>query len=156
MDMSLKTPVIVLEKKGAEKTLLIGIGLLEAQAIAFALENIEPPRPLTHDLAKLLIEKLNDKGDRVAASDSLNGTFHARILLRRDDVKTIQIDSRPSDAIALALRFDAPILIGGRVLNKVALGTKPIRNEEVEDFKKRLKNLRPEYFTPSHSILVHD
>jgi len=148
IDMNSKTPVIVLEEKGGEKSLPIRIGLLEAQAIALALENVRPPRPLTHDLAKLLIEKLHGEVDKVVISDLVNGTFYARILVRTSDGETIEVDSRPSDAIALALKFDVPIFVDERVLNKVAFGTQPIRDEEVQDFKKRLKDLKPEDFTP--------
>jgi len=147
IDMNSKTPVIVLEEKGGEKSLPIRIGLLEAQAIALALENVRPPRPLTHDLAKLLIEKLHGEVDKVVISDLVNGTFYARILVRTSDGETIEVDSRPSDAIALALKFDVPIFVDERVLNKVAFGIQPIRDEEVQDFKKRLKDLKPEDFT---------
>ncbi len=146
MDMNSKVPVIVLENEGGGKSLLMGIGSFEAQAIASALENIEPPRPSTHDLAQSLIEKLNGKVDRVVISDFMNHTFYARILVRRN-VEGAEVDSRPSDAIALALRLKVPIFIDERVLNKLAGGSEPIGDEEAEDFKGRLKELRLEDFT---------
>ncbi len=146
IDVNSKTPVIVLKEKDGEKTLPIWIGLFEAQAIALALENVRPPRPLTHDLAKSLIEKLKGRVDRVVISDLKHNTFYARILMRRNG-EPLQVDSRPSDAIALALRLRVPIFIDETVLDKIAVGDKPpIKEKEIEDFKKRLKDLKPEDF----------
>ena len=145
IDVNSKMPVIVLKEKRGEKTLPIWIGLFEAQAIALALENVEPPRPLTHDLAKSLIEKLKGKVEKVVISDLKNNTFYAHILIKQNG-KSIDVDSRPSDAIALALRLDVPIFINEIVLDKVAVGGKPIGEDELEEFKKRLKDLKPEDF----------
>lgn len=146
IDVNLKMPVIILKEKEGEKSLPIWIGLFEAQAIAFALEKVKPPRPLTHDLAKLLIEKLDGKLDRVVISDVINNTYYARLFIQRNREK-LQVDCRPSDAIALALRFKAPIFINETILKKLALGSKPISDEEVEDFKKKLKDLGPKDLT---------
>jgi hypothetical protein len=146
IDVNSKMPVIVLKEKDGDKTLPIWIGLFEAQAIALALENVKPPRPLTHDLAKSLIEKLNGRVDRIVISDLRHNTFYARILMRRNG-ESLQVDSRPSDAIALALRLKVPIFIDETVLDKIAIGEKPpIKEEEIEDFKKKLRDLRPEDF----------
>jgi len=145
IDVKSKMPVIILKERKGEKTLPIWIGLFEAQSIALALENVKPPRPLTHDLAKSLIEKLKGKVDRVVINDLRNNTFYARILIRQNG-KSIQVDSRPSDAIALALRLKVPIYIDEAVLNKVALGEAPIKDKEIEEFKKKLKDLKPEDF----------
>ncbi|MFQ6067758.1 MAG: bifunctional nuclease family protein [bacterium] len=147
IDVNSKMPVIVLKEKDGDKTLPIWIGLFEAQAIALALENVRPPRPLTHDLAKSLIEKLKGRVDRVVISDLRHNTFYARILMRRNG-EPLQVDSRPSDAIALALRLKVPIFIDETVLDKIAVGDKPpIKEAEIEDFKKRLKDLKPEDFS---------
>ena len=145
IDANSKMPVIVLKEKTGEKTLPIWIGLFEAQAIALALENVKPPRPLTHDLAKSLIEKLKGKVDRVVISDLRNNTFYAEILIKKNG-ESIKVDSRPSDAIALALRLNVPIFIDEIVLDKVSIGGKPIGEDELEEFRKRLKDLRPEDF----------
>jgi len=145
IDVNSKMPVIVLKEKGGEKTLPIWIGLFEAQAIALALENVEPPRPLTHDLAKSLIEKLKGKVEKVVISDLKNNTFYAHILIKQNG-KSIDVDSRPSDAIALALRLDVPIFINEIVLDKVAVGGKPIGEDELAEFRKKLKDLKPEDF----------
>jgi hypothetical protein len=145
IDANSKMPVIVLKEKAGEKTLPIWIGLFEAQAIALALENVKPPRPLTHDLTKSLIEKLKGKVDKVVISDLRNNTFYAQILIKRDG-ESIKVDSRPSDAIALALRLNVPIFIDEIVLDKVTIGGKPIGEAELEEFRKRLKDVRPEDF----------
>ena len=145
IDANSKMPVIVLKEKTGEKTLPIWIGLFEAQAIALALENVKPPRPLTHDLAKSLIEKLKGKVDRVVISDLRNNTFYAQILIKKNG-ESIKVDSRPSDAIALALRLNVPIFIDEIVLDKVSIGGKPIGENELEEFRKRLKDLKPEDF----------
>ncbi|NQS90666.1 bifunctional nuclease family protein [Patescibacteria group bacterium] len=145
IDVRSKMPVIILKEKKGEKTLPIWIGLFEAQSIALALENVKPPRPLTHDLAKSLIEKLKGKVDRIVINDLKNNTFYARIMIKQDG-ENIQVDSRPSDAIALALRLKVPIYINEVVLDKVALGESPIKDEEIKEFKKKLKDLKPEDF----------
>ncbi len=147
IDVNSKLPVIILKEKEGEKSLLpIWIGLFEAQAIVFALEKVKPPRPLTHDLVKLLIEKLDGKLDRVVISNVINNTYYARLFIQRNR-ENLQIDSRPADAVALALRFNALIFINKTILKKLALGGKPISDEEVEDFKKKLKDLRPKDIT---------
>ena len=146
IDMNSKMPVIILKEKEGEKSLPIWIGLFEAQAIALALGKVKPPRPLTHDLVQLLIEKLDGKLDRVVISDVINNTYYARLFIQRNQ-ENLQVDSRPSDAIALALRFEAPIFINETILKKLALGRKPISDEEIEDFKKKLKDLKPKDLT---------
>ena len=145
IDIKSKMPVIVLKEKKGDKTLPIWIGLFEAQSIALAMENIKPPRPLTHDLAKSLIEKLKGKVDKIVISDLRNNTFYAKILIKQNG-EDIQVDSRPSDAIALALRLQVSIFIEEKVLDKVSVGSSPIDEKEVEDFKKKLNNLKPEDF----------
>ncbi|MFQ6067334.1 MAG: bifunctional nuclease family protein, partial [bacterium] len=146
MHVRSKKPVVVLRKKGGQRTLLICIGMFEAQAIVLALENVKPPRPLTHDLAKSLIEKLHAKVDKVVISDLINNTFYSRILIRRNQ-ENVRIDSRPSDAIALALRLRVPIFIDEGVFNEGGIGNEPIGDKEVQDFKKQLEDLKPEDFT---------
>jgi len=145
IDVNSKMPVVILKEKKGGKKLPIWIGLFEAQAIALALQDLKPPRPLTHDLTKSLIEKLEGKVEKVIISDLKNNTFYARIVMRKNG-EDIDIDSRPSDAIALALRFKVPIYINETVLDKVAVGSKPINNKEFREFKKKLKDLKPEDF----------
>lgn len=145
IDVNSKMPVVILKEKSGGKKLPIWIGLFEAQAIALALQDLKPPRPLTHDLTKHLIEKLKGKIEKVVISDLKNNTFYARIMMRKNG-EALDIDSRPSDAIALALRFKVPIYIDEIVLDKIAVGSKPIDDKEFKEFKKKLKDLKPEDF----------
>ncbi len=141
-----KMPVIILKEKEGQKNLHILISPFEAQDIARALEKVKPPRPLAHDLVQLLIEKLDGKLDRVVISDVINNTFYARLFLQRKE-ENVEVDSRPSDAINLALRFKAPIFIDETIWKKLPLNSKPISAEEIKDFKSKLKDLRPNDLT---------
>jgi len=91
IDVNSKMPVIILKEKGGEKSLPIWIGLFEGQAIAFALEKVKALRPLTHDLIKLLIEKLDGKLDRVVMSDVTNNTYYARLFIQSNR-ENLQVD----------------------------------------------------------------
>lgn len=97
------------------KILPIAIGPFEAQAIALVLQGKMPPRPLTHDLLKTLCENLGGTVEKVTITDILDSTFYAEIYVRQDG-ETLVIDSRPSDAIALALRCDAPIYMNPKLI----------------------------------------
>ncbi len=99
--------VLLMDDEG-KKVLPISIGPLEAQAIALVLQGEEPPRPLTHDLLKSVCEKLGGVMEKVVITDIRENTFYAEIYLQHNN-ETIVVDSRPSDAIALALRFQAPV-----------------------------------------------
>jgi len=104
------TPVVVLEEKEGERTLPIWIGITEARSIATQMESIEPPRPNTHDLAKRLLTGLDARVTRVVVTELRSGTYFA-ILVLQSSGKRIEIDSRPSDAIAIALRTQAPVYV---------------------------------------------
>ncbi len=143
IDADSKMPVIILKEKEGERALLLQVGPFEAQAIAFQLEKMEPARPLTHDLARSLVERLHAKAEKVIIGDMIGSVLYAHIFIRKNG-DTVEIDSRPSDAIALALRFKIPILISKDTFNKMI--AKPIGDREVESFKKELKDLRPEDF----------
>jgi bifunctional DNase/RNase len=103
-------PVILLDERDGDRTLPIWIGLSEARSIAARLERIEPPRPNTHDLAKRLLEGLDADVERVIVTELRERTYYGVIVLDGPTGR-IEIDSRPSDAIALALRLDAPIFV---------------------------------------------
>jgi bifunctional DNase/RNase len=98
-----------------ERKLPILIGPFEAHAISLALENGRSDRPMTHDLLKTVIEKLDGDIDRVVIDDLWNTTYYAKIFLQKGDVE-IGIDSRPSDAIAVAVRFDVPVYVSDGIL----------------------------------------
>jgi len=151
IDVKSNMPVIILKEKKGNKTLPIWVGLFEAQSIAIALENVKLPRPLTHDLTKNIIEKLHGKVRRVVINDLRNNTYYARILMNKES-EGIEVDSRPSDAIALALRLKVPIYIDESILNRIGteteiVETKPIEDKEIEEFKKKLEDIKPEDFS---------
>jgi len=106
--------VITLRDLEKKKIIPIWVGIFEAQAILFKLKNMYFPRPLTHDLMKNLLKELKGKVDFVLISDVSENTFYAEIHLNVDNEK-ITLDSRPSDAFALALRVDAPIFVSEKV-----------------------------------------
>lgn len=106
---------LILKEVNGPRRLPIIIGAFEAQSIALEIENIKPPRPLTHDLMKTLIEALGGDLIDVTITDLREGTFYARL-----NLDTQEIDSRPSDAIALAVRFGAPIYVAEKVMEEAS------------------------------------
>lgn len=112
--------VVVLKEKGAERYLPIWIGNNEADAIVIQLQNVPVPRPQTHDLLKSVITELGARVDRVVVNDLENDVFYARVNVNIDG-KHLEIDSRPSDAIALAVRVQAPIFAEETVLEKAGV-----------------------------------
>ncbi len=112
--------VVLLRSAEDERTLPISIGQLEAQSIAIVLNDISFPRPLTHDLFKSVLISLDCKLLRIEICDLIDETFYAKLILEKDG-KKIEIDSRPSDAIALALRLDAPIYVAEKVMDEAGI-----------------------------------
>ena len=111
MDPNSGTPIIILKDINSETMLPIWVGAYEANAIALEIEKIAPPRPMTHDLLRNLIVELGLKVDRVVVTSLRDNTFYAVIELTAEDGEPMRLDSRPSDAIALALRADCPIYV---------------------------------------------
>jgi len=111
--------VILLKEEGKERTLPIFIGTVEARAIILHVNNIEVPRPLTHDLMKSVLEHLECSVKRVEVCDLKDGTFYARLVIERGG-EEIPVDSRPSDAIAVALRFNAPLFVAEEVMEEAS------------------------------------
>ncbi len=107
--------VVVLKEKESERYLLIWVGTPEAGAIALALQGVPVQRPLTHDLLKSVIETMGGRVRSIMVTDLLDNTFYARVVVDLDG-RAVEIDSRPSDAIALALRSRAPIFVAEKVL----------------------------------------
>ena len=124
MDPNSGTPIIILKDVNSETMLPIWVGAYEANAIALEIEKIAPPRPMTHDLLRNLIVELGMKVDRVVVTSLRDNTFYAVIEITADDGEAMRLDSRPSDAIALALRADCPIYVDLEVIqasqNKIA------------------------------------
>jgi uncharacterized protein len=108
-------PIVILREKQSDRVLPIWIGVIEASAIAFELEKVKLSRPMAHDLLKSAVHKLGGKVERVAIVDLRDNTYYALVVLTQGE-RTMELDSRPSDAIALALRTGAPILCESRVI----------------------------------------
>ena len=140
-----KMPIVVLEDSHSERILPIWIGVFEANAIALSIENVPTPRPMTHDLLKNVLEKLDISIEKIVVNDVRNNTFYALIHCLHDETRIV-IDSRPSDAIALALRMSSPIFVEDEVVRK-AHGLKLDENlEGSEKLRKWLEGLTPEEF----------
>ncbi len=138
-----KMPVIILEDLGSERVLPIWIGVFEANAIALTMENIPTPRPMTHDLMKNLLTRLDIAVERIVVTDVRNNTFYAAIHCRRGD-DAVVFDSRPSDAIALALRTKSPIFVEDEVVRK-SHGLKGEENPDgLENIRKWLESMSPD------------
>ncbi len=140
-----KMPIVVLEDLKSERILPIWIGVFEANAIALKIENIATPRPMTHDLLKTFLEKTGIDIQRIVVNDVRDNTFYAMIHCLHKGIPVI-IDSRPSDAIALALRVEAPIFVEESVVSKAHSLKFDENLEDSEKLKKWLENLQPEDF----------
>jgi bifunctional DNase/RNase len=116
MDPNSGTPIIILKDVNSETMLPIWVGAYEANAIALEIEKIAPPRPMTHDLLRNLIVELGLTVDRVVVTSLRDNTFYAVIEMTGENGDAMRLDSRPSDAIALALRADCPIFVDQEVI----------------------------------------
>lgn len=154
VEMPTNAPMVLLRERGGEgRTVPIYIGAPEATAIALALDGVDTPRPMTHDLMRDVLEELSVDVERVVVSDLHDKTFFAEIHLRRDGAVHV-ISSRPSDAIALAARTGTPIFASETVVDDVGYteaddddDAEPEQAEEVvEEFKEFLDNITPEDF----------
>jgi bifunctional DNase/RNase len=122
LDPTTNMPIIVLKEVDSDSVLPIWVGVFEANAIALEIEKVSPPRPMTHDLLKNALVGLGATVERVVVTELRNDTFYAAIWARRNG-EPIMIDSRPSDAIALAMRTDCPIFVNEEVLNNSRIAT---------------------------------
>ncbi len=132
MDPNSGTPIIILKDVQSDTMLPIWVGAYEANAIALEIEKIAPPRPMTHDLLRNLIVELGIHVERVVVTSLRDNTFFAVIEMRTSEGETMVLDSRPSDAIALALRADCPIFVDTEVI-KASRNTVPSEEEGSED-----------------------
>ncbi len=149
MDPASNTPIIILKSEDDEQAVPIWIGLLEATSIASALQNIKYDRPMTHDLLKNFADTLQISIVKVEVCDLKDNTFYARIYFVSKD-QSFDIDARPSDAIALALRFKAPIYVEDSVMqqSKISDGEAEVvdNSEEGKRWADYLTNLSPDDF----------
>ena len=140
------SPLVLLKDKDELNLLPIWIGIFEATAIAMEMQGVTPPRPMTHDLMKDMLEKLGAKITKVVISDVKEGTFYASIEMTDKDGKQVVLESRPSDAIALAVRFSAPLFVAEVVMMQSKLVNSEKDAEETQKFKDFIDNMRPEDF----------
>lgn len=143
MDPLTNSPIVILQDAEGGTLLPIWVGIFEANAIALQIERVDTPRPMTHDLLKNVLMQLNAEVEKIVVTDLKDNTFYALIHLRLDG-EAITVDSRPSDAIALALRTDSPIYVTENVINNsrnLALSKDKL---DPEDVRKWLENLNPE------------
>lgn len=143
MDPLTNSPIVILQSVEKNTLLPIWVGIFEANAIALQIERIDTPRPLTHDLIKNILMQLDANVDKIVVTDLQGNTFYAVIHLRMNG-DHITIDSRPSDAIALALRTDAPIYVTEEVIKNSRNISLEKENLDSEDIKKWLEGLNPD------------
>jgi len=147
LDTRTGSPIVVLHDKDNRKALPIWIGSAEASAIIRKIENLTVARPMTHDLIIDIIEKTGYSLDRVEINDVEKETYYATLYLKNDEGKEIEIDSRPSDAIAVAIRVDAPIFISAKVLSSGSVSTDSAKDEEeAQEFKNFVQSIKPSDF----------
>ena len=142
LDPVSNSPIVVLKDDDEKFFLPIWVGIFEANAIALQLENVTTPRPMTHDLLRNMIAELDAQVTRVVINDLRDSTFFAQIRLTFGS-KTLEVDARPSDAIALALRTEAPIYVAQSVLDQ-AQTISPEGEDQDEKMKKWFENLGPD------------
>jgi len=148
LDTRTGSPIVVLHDKENRRALPIWIGSAEASSIIRKIENLSVTRPMTHDLIISIIEKIGYKISKVEINDVEKETYFATIFLENeDDGKIIEIDSRPSDAIAIAIRIDAPIYVTANVLSNGSVSTDSTKDaQEAEEFKNFVQSLKPSDF----------
>jgi bifunctional DNase/RNase len=131
MDPSSGTPIIILKDVNSETMLPIWVGAYEANAIALEIEKIAPQRPMTHDLLRNLIVEMGARVERVVVTELRDNTFFAVIEMRDSGGEVLMLDSRPSDAIALALRADCPIFVNEEVIRASRNSVESSEEEDV-------------------------
>lgn len=155
VELPTNTPIILLKERDGERFLPIFIGAVEATAIAFAIQGVVTPRPMTHDLMRDIVNELGVTMEYVAIVELLEGTFYATIRFTRDG-RSYDVSSRPSDAIALAVRLSVPIYATEDVLNEASIPIKEEALDEgsveidpestIEQFREFLESVNPEDF----------
>ena len=150
VEIPANTPMVLLqEQRGEHRLLPIYIGSPEASSIHYALEGIDPPRPLTHDLFITVLEQLGASLDKVVVTEVLDHTYYAELHLQVGDGEQI-ISSRPSDAIALAVRCQAPLFASDALLDEVGQIPEPEPEEEaaeiIDEFKDFIDSVSPDDF----------
>lgn len=149
VEMPSNQPIILLKEVDGSRFLPIWVGANEASAIAFAQQGVEPPRPMTHDLMREIIESLDATVTAVQVTELRDGVFYANVVVRDAAAITRSISSRPSDAIALALRTKSNILASSDLIDEAGVEMPAEggqENQEVERFRAFLEEINPEDF----------
>ena len=142
VEMPSNNPIVLLRETTGDRYLPIWIGAVEATAIAFAQQGVVPPRPLTHDLLKDVLEATGNDLTEVRITEMKEGVFYAVLVF----ASGVEVSARPSDSIALALRTGTRILCSDEVLDEVGLEVPPEQEDEVEKFREFLDSVSPEDF----------
>ena len=143
MDPVTNMPIVILKDVSGDAVLPIWVGIYEANAIALEIEKVTTPRPMTHDLIKNLLTGLEARVHKIVVNDLREDTFFAVIWMEQGG-KVISVDSRPSDALALALRLDCPIYVEDQVLKTSKLSNSVSDRVSNEELRKWLENLNDE------------
>jgi bifunctional DNase/RNase len=148
VEMPSNQPIVLLKEIDGSRFLPIWVGAVEATAIAFAQQGVQPPRPLTHDLMNNLLEVLDATLTAVHLTEIKDGIFYATMLLRDSNAGKLTISARPSDAIALAVRSHSNILAAEELLDEIGIEIPQGEgeNQEVEKFREFLDQINPEDF----------
>jgi hypothetical protein len=136
-------PIVILRDKEGERVLPIWVGIFEANAIALQIENVATPRPMTHDLLRNVIRDMNGTVEKIVVSDLKDTTFYALIYLQIGG-EVVAIDARPSDAIALALRTQAPIFVEDHVIDSAKMVDFKPESADSERLQRWLESLDPD------------
>ncbi|HSV39106.1 MAG TPA: bifunctional nuclease family protein [Nocardioidaceae bacterium] len=142
VEMPSNNPIVLLREVSGDRYLPIWIGAVEATAIAFAQQGVVPPRPLTHDLMKDVLDATGNNLSEVRITEMKEGVFYAVLVF----ASGVEVSARPSDSIALALRTGTRILCSDEVLDEVGLEVPPEQEDEVEKFREFLDSVSPEDF----------
>ena len=156
VDLRSNSPVLLLQERSSPyRVIPIFIGVPEANAIDLVLSHVEPQRPLTHDLVKLMMDELDAQIERVVVTELRNGTYYADLVMMAGGIDRV-ISARPSDAIAIALRSEAPIFVSDAIMNAEGTVLEEADVEEVDDgsqekivgqFRAFLNEIKPEDFS---------
>ena len=148
MDKTTNSPIVILEVEGTSRVIPIWIGNCEAWVLAMALEKMDFPRPLTHDLLLSCVENLNARLEKVVIHSVKDNTYYASLYLVKDEEELLEIDSRPSDAMVLAVKTGVPIFVTTDLIieNGIELFESEEESEEDKEFKKFVENLDIEQF----------
>lgn len=154
LDTRTGSPIVVLHDTDNRKALPIWIGSAEASAIIRKIENIAVSRPMTHDLIIDIVEKTGYQVDRIEINDVEKETYYATIYLLNSENKELLIDARPSDAIAVAIRVDAPIYVTANVLANGSVSCDSAKDEEeAQEFRDFIQSIKPSDF---EKLMKHD